>query len=43
MQALAHFAHHGDPHAKELGVKWPEWPAMLKFDATLAHKVISVE
>ena len=43
MQSLGAFARTGDPNAPELGVTWPVWPAMLKFDATTTHKVISVE
>jgi len=43
MQSLAAFAHSGDPHTPALGVKWPVWPATLKFDATTTHRVIGVE
>jgi len=43
MQSLGAFARTGDPNAPALGVTWPVWPAMLKFDATPTHKTISVE
>jgi len=43
MQSLGAFARTGDPNTPALGVTWPVWPAMLKFDATTTHKVISVE
>lgn len=43
MQSLGAFARTGDPNTSALGVTWPVWPAMLKFDATPVHKVISVE
>jgi para-nitrobenzyl esterase len=43
MQSLGAFARTGDPNTPTLGVTWPLWPAMLKFDATPTHKIISVE
>ena len=43
MQSLGAFARTGDPNTPGLGVTWPVWPAVLKFDATETSKVISVE
>ena len=43
MQSLGAFARTGDPNTSKLGVTWPVWPAILKFDATPTDKVISVE
>lgn len=43
MRSLGTFARTGDPNTPALGVTWPVWPAMLKFDATPTEKAISVE
>jgi para-nitrobenzyl esterase len=43
MQSLGAFARIGDPNTPALGITWPVWPAMLKFDATPTDKAISVE
>jgi para-nitrobenzyl esterase len=43
MHSLGAFARTGDPNTSTLGVTWPVWPAILKFDATPTDKVISVE
>jgi para-nitrobenzyl esterase len=43
MQSLGAFARGGDPNTPALGVTWPVWPAILKFDATSTQKVIGVQ
>jgi para-nitrobenzyl esterase len=43
MHSLGAFARTGDPNTSTLGVTWPVWPGILKFDATPTDKVISVE
>jgi para-nitrobenzyl esterase len=43
MKSLAAFARTGDPNAAALGVTWPTWPSVLRFDATPSSKVISVQ
>lgn len=43
MASLGAFARTGDPNAPAaLEVTWPQWPAMLLFDATATDKAISV-
>ncbi|MEJ8815005.1 carboxylesterase family protein [Variovorax ureilyticus] len=44
MKSLGAFARRGDPNAPAaLGVTWQPWPSTLLFDATPAHKAISVQ
>ncbi len=43
MSALAAFARSGDPNTGALGVGWPNWPKVLRFDATPAAKQIDVQ
>ncbi len=43
MRSIGAFALTGDPNDPSLGVTWPEWPAVLRFDATPAAKAISVQ
>ena len=43
MRSLGAFARTGDPNDPSLGVTWPQWPAVLRFDATPADKAISVQ
>lgn len=43
MKSLAAFARSGDPNNAALGVNWPQYPAMLNFDASLSAKAITVQ
>ena len=43
MQSLGATARTGNPKTPALGVAWPVWPAMLKFDAATTTEEISVE
>jgi para-nitrobenzyl esterase len=43
MRSIGAFALKGDPNDPSLGVAWPQWPATLLFNATLAAKTISVQ
>jgi para-nitrobenzyl esterase len=43
MKSLAAFARGGDPNNAALGVNWPQYPAMLNFDASLTAKAITVQ
>lgn len=42
MRGIGSFAWHGDPNHPALGVQWPVWPAMLRFDASDSAPAISV-
>jgi para-nitrobenzyl esterase len=44
MASLGAFARSGDPNAPAaLGIEWPTWPAVLRFDATPAQTAISLQ
>ncbi|KIQ31997.1 carboxylesterase [Variovorax paradoxus] len=43
MKSLAAFARSGDPNNAALGVNWPQYPAMLNFDASLTAKAITLQ
>jgi para-nitrobenzyl esterase len=44
MASLGAFARGGDPNAPAaLGIEWPTWPAVLRFDATPAQTAISLQ
>jgi para-nitrobenzyl esterase len=44
MKSLGAFAKRGDPNAPAaLGVTWQPWPSTLIFDASPAHKAISIQ
>lgn len=43
MRSMGAFALKGDPNDPSLDLTWPQWPAMLLFDATATEKVISVQ
>jgi para-nitrobenzyl esterase len=43
MKSLAAFARGGDPNNAALGVTWPQYPAMLNFDASPSAKAITVQ
>jgi para-nitrobenzyl esterase len=43
MRSIGAFARTGDPNNLALGVNWPTWPSMLRFDATPSAKAISVQ
>ena len=43
MTTLASFAHSGNPNNASLGVNWPNWPKVLRFDATPTERQISVQ
>jgi carboxylesterase type B len=43
MKTLGAFAEKGDPNNAALGTAWPTWPATLRFEATPAAQVISVQ
>lgn len=42
MDSVGAFARTGNPNNASLGVTWPVWPAVLRFNATLADKQITV-
>jgi para-nitrobenzyl esterase len=43
MRSIGAFALNGDPNDASLGVTWPQWPAVLLFNATPSAKAISVQ
>ena len=43
MRSIGAFARNGDPNNAGLGTLWPQWPATLVFDASLAARQISIQ